>query len=387
MLVVHGKEILLEKIVSKKTKLKDLFIANYLNIDNKYLIDKQEINLEKEIIEIIPKEKLNLSEIIIIIEKIPNDLELRRELYYNPILKALEKPFRILVFNPKEFNIIIKSYSETFIKKIKLDNFSGIYSAYCNSFSHLYISGGENKGKGKNYFWGINKQHFNIKRLKNLRYNKESHTMFFVPKKYIFFIGGNTNETFFYNIHMDNFEDWGPLNKKRIKPCIALVNKSHLYVFDSQQNNKDSEFIEKSNLIKGRVWELLKIVLEERFPMTNFCAAVDYDNNVYLFGGKTKNKELSFLFDSKVKSLTPFEQENSIIVSSDKRFYPIDRYHSALIPNLESDNDNICVIVFNTRIKRFKRIKYNFETEEIIVYKNIESKNQNTYEEKVNGAQ
>jgi hypothetical protein len=127
--------------------------------------------------------------------------------------------------------------------------------------------------------------------MKELLNPKEEHTMFFVPKKYIYFIGGNSQETFMYNISKDSFEEWGALKKKRIKPCVALANKTRLYVFDSQPEKKNVEFIEKCNLAKGRQFELLKVSLSEPFTLTNFSAAVDYSDKIYLFGGKKKIKK------------------------------------------------------------------------------------------------
>ena len=177
----------------------------------------------------------------------------------SPILKPIEKPFRALAFNPKTFHISMKIYPDSAIKNLNLDDFSDAYSSYCNTPKNLYISGG--KGKASKYFWKINKQNYSPDKLKDLLIPKEEHTMFFVPKKYIYFIGGNSQETFMYNIPKNNFEEWGPLKKKRIKPCVALANKTRLYVFDSQPEKKNVEFVEKCNLAKGRQFELLKVSL------------------------------------------------------------------------------------------------------------------------------
>ena len=181
--------------------------------------------------------------------------------------------------------------------------------------------------------------------------------MFFVPKKYVYFIGGNTQETFFYNIIKKDFEDWGPLKKKKIKPCIALANRCHLYAFDCQGDQNNFEFIEKCDLTKGREWELIKVVLSERFPLIDFSSATDYDNKkIYLFGGKRKNKERTFVFDPSNKSLVPYEQENTKSINYDKTFYSVNEYNSASIPNI--DGENMSVLLFNRRKRRFKKLKF-----------------------------
>ena len=355
-------------------------MANHLDPDKTYIMDQRIVDVDKTVLEIVPKSKAHLAEAELIIETSPLDLETRHEIRYDPILKPIEKPFRALAFNPKTFDISMKIYPDSAIKNLNLDDFSDASSAYCNTPKNLYISGG--KGKANKYFWKINKQNYSPDKMKDLLNPKEEHTMFFVPKKYIYFIGGNSQETFMYNISKDSFEEWGPLKKKRIKPCVALANKTRLYVFDSQPEKKNVEFIEKCNLAKGRQFELLKVSLSEPFTLTNFSAAVDYSDKIYLFGGKKKDKEKAFMFDPKDKSLVPFEQENtSLFTNSDKSFLPINDYNAALIPNIEGDKIN--VLVFNRRRKRFRKLKFNPEVEEFIEIKDIQNKDGTPNDEKM----
>ena len=236
VLIVLGGETMLNKIVSKKATIKDILIANNLDPEKTYLIDQRVVDVDKSILEMIPKSKGHVSEAELIIEISPIDLETKHEIRYDPILKPIEKPFRTLAFNPKTFDISMKIYPDSAIKSLNLDQFSDDSSAYCNTPKNLYISGG--KGKTNKFFWKVNKQNYAPDKLKDLMFPKEEHTMFFVPKKYIYFIGGNGQEIFMYNIPKDSFEEWGSLNKKRIKPCLALANKTRLYVFDSQPEKK-----------------------------------------------------------------------------------------------------------------------------------------------------
>ena len=380
VVVMLGGEVLLNKIVSKKTRIRDILIANKLDPDKIYLLDNKEVNVDNTILQASPRDKGHLVEAEFIIEMSPFDLESKHEIRYDPIVRPVEKPFRLLVYNPRTYNLSMKSFLDSYIKSVGLENYLDFSNASCNTSRDLYISGGKNGGKGDVNFWRINKLSYKIDRLKNLKSPKEEHSMFFVPKKYIYFIGGNTQETFFYNILKDQFEDWGPLNKKRIKPCVALANKSRLYVFDAQPNKKNVEFIEKCNLAKGREWELLKVKLSEQFYLTNFSAAVDTDEKIYLFGGRKKPKERTFVFDPKQNSLVPFEQENSSKIGSDKTFYPISDYNSALIPNVVSDEMN--VLIFNRKKRRFKKLRFKPEVEELIDVKEFKPKDKNDNQEK-----
>ena len=234
VIIMQKNEVHFNKIVSKKAKIKEILVSNGLDPDKTYVMDKNPVDVEKTVLEIVPKSKAHLAEAELIIEVLPINVEIRHEIRYDPVLKPVENPFRIYAFSPKSFDITMKNYSNESINKLNLQNFSDQFSGYCNTTKNLYISGGKNGGKGTKDFWRINKQNFGVEKLTDLKINKEQHTMFFVPKNYIYFIGGNTQDTYLYNIPKNNFEDWGKLNKKRIKPCVALTNKYQMYVFDNQ---------------------------------------------------------------------------------------------------------------------------------------------------------
>ena len=60
------------------------------------------------------------------------------------------------------------------------------------------------------------------------------------------------------------------------------------------------------------------------------------------------------------------------MITSDKTFDSINDFNSALIPN--PDGDKLSVLVFNRRRKRFKKLKFSPEVEEIIQFKEIGKK-------------
>ena len=55
--------------------------------------------------------------------------------------------------------------------------------------------------------------------------------MIFVPKKYIYFVGGCTKDTFFYDTSSNLFGEWAPLKQEKTSPALALVNNRYLYAF------------------------------------------------------------------------------------------------------------------------------------------------------------
>ena len=85
----------------KKAKIKDILVANNLDPDKTYLLDQQIVDVEKTILEIVPKTKPHLTEAELIIEISPLDLETKHEIRFDPILKPVENPFRIFAFSPK----------------------------------------------------------------------------------------------------------------------------------------------------------------------------------------------------------------------------------------------------------------------------------------------
>ena len=204
LILVTQKETLLNKIVSKKSTLHDILKEEGLKEAKNYLLFGKPVHLDQKIIDLIPKNYSNLSNIELIIED-KNILLEDDKIYYEKILKPLDDPFKILVFSPNEFNISIKSYPDETIEKFGLKKFSLKSSSYCNTPDNLYISGGSGEdyssvNSGNKHFWKINSIKTNIEKLDDLPIDKQSHSMIYIPKHYIYFIGGN-NKTFFFMIY------------------------------------------------------------------------------------------------------------------------------------------------------------------------------------------
>ena len=370
VIVFLKDEILMNQIVSKKSRLKDIFISGNLDPDGNYIYEGKPLDITKTIIEILPKGSDQLTEVKIFIQAIKLDLEEdTKETYFSPILKPFENPFRILVFTPEEFTTSFKKYPQSTLKHYKLEIFSDTASAYCNTDKGLYISGGKNKGKGTKDFLKVCKYKFTISSLPEIPIRKEFHSMIFVPKNYIYFIGGNSKDTFYFDTNSNIFNSWAPLKQDKISPALALINNRYIYAITEQKNKKKFDFIEKTDLTKLPEWEKINVRLVEPFPMHNFGAAVGNEGRIYFLGGKREKGEKIYCYNTIKNIIEPCGQENSSMKISDKTFYFLNEYNSALIPN--ELRDDIQIILFNRKKHKFKKIHYQKDLEEIIEIKDM----------------
>ena len=350
-------EVILNKIVSKKARIKDILISGNLDPNGNYLFEGRPLDVNKTIFDLIPKDSSIITEVKLFVQTLKLDLqEEGQETYFSPILKPFENPFRILVFSPEEFHSSFKKYPQSTLKHFKLDNFSDTASAYCNSDKGLYISGGKNKGKGTKDFLKICKYQLSIQSLPEIPIRKESHSMIFIPKNYIYFVGGNTKDTFYYDISSNSFENWAPLKQDKISPALAFINNRYLYAFTEQKTKKKLDFIEKTDLTKFPEWEKINFKLLEPFPMHNFGAAVGDDGKIYFLGGRREKSEKIYSYNTLKNVIEPCGQENSSLKISDKTFYFLNEYNSALIPN--ELRDDVQIVLFNRKKNKFKKIHY-----------------------------
>ena len=208
IIIKNETEIITNKIYPKTLSLKSILISEGLPIDINYTIQKSVIDINKPLIDLISKniEELTDLELIIESEDILDISENKQNKLNNPdiqykILRPYQKPFRILCFNSQENNVSIKKYEKQTLEFFGLKDFGLSKSAYCNSFNDLYISHGENKN-----FYKINNIKLNIEKLDDIPWSKKYHSMIYIPNKYIYFIGGNTKATFYYDfIYVINF--------------------------------------------------------------------------------------------------------------------------------------------------------------------------------------
>ena len=142
-----------------------------------------------------------------------------------------------------------------------------MFTAFCNANGCLYFSGGENDqtydpdktvAKYNDFFYidlrelNENNNKIMIRELPNLNESRTWHSMIYVPKKYIFIVGGsNTKSVELYNIETNQLVKDSELNENRSECTLCLVNNMYLYAFYGflihQEYNKT---IERCNLLK-----------------------------------------------------------------------------------------------------------------------------------------
>jgi hypothetical protein len=370
VIVFLKEEVLLNKIVSKKARLREIFISGNLDPNGNYVMDGRPLDVNKTIFELLPKYADQLTDVRLIIHAIKLDLqEDNQEIYFDPVLKPFENPFRILVFSPAEFTTSFKRYPANTLRYYKLDNFSDSASAYCNTDKGLYISGGKNRGKGTKDFLKVCNLKLTIERLPDIPIKKEGHSMVFVPKNYIYFVGGCSKDTFFFDTSSNLFGEWAPLKQEKISPALALVNNRYLYAFSEQKEKKKFDFIERTDLKKIPEWEKITVKVVEPFPMHNFGAAVGNDGRVYFLGGRRDKGEKIYCYNTLKNIIEPCGQENSSLKISDKTFYFLNEYNSALIPN--ELREDVQIVLFNRKKNKFRKVHYEKDLEETIDIKDM----------------
>ena len=364
LIVMSKKEILLNKIVPKNSSIREIFKNEGLKEGKQYTLSGKPLNLDDKVIDIIPKNYNTLSNIELIIEEI-NLLIENNKIYYERLLKPYENPFRVLVFTPNEFDVSIKSYPNETIDLYQLYNYSDDSSSYCNTPKDLYISGGKVKSLGGKSFWRINSVKTNIEKLKDLPLDKENHSMIFIPSRYIYIIGGNNKNTFYYDELFDTFTSWAEMNKPVKKPSLILLNNTFIYSFGEQTENSINDFFERTNLKSNNAsWESL--ILKNQFlPVKDFGVAMSDDNEIYFLGGRKERGEKVYKFNLSTQQIEKCKQENTSLKPTDKNFYPLNDYNYAMIPDSKIDK-NIQVVIFNKKRKKYRKVLYEKNLDETV---------------------
>ena len=200
------------------------------------------------------------------------------------IAKPFSDPFCIFGYIKKEKTV----------KKIKIGRDDmlneleeyGPFSAYCNGNNFLFISGGEKKnGEYLEKFWIIDLKNNGIEVIDMIP--KKNHSMIYLPGDYVFVVGGQDKETFYYDKKINRLFGWKPLNNNRIEPALILVGDI-LYCFDNvNSKNKINNFnFEKTDLRSSdHLWQLCQPKMPD-IPMNQkfFGIAKNEDDLIFIGG-------------------------------------------------------------------------------------------------------
>ena len=358
LIIKNELEIITNKIVPKNLPFKSILISEGLPFDINYSIENKIIDINKPIIELISEKSDELTDVELIIDS-ENILDIsdnqknkldNRNIQYK-ILCPYQKPFRVLSFNSMENSLAIKKYDKETLDFFQLSNFNLSKSSYCNSNNDLYISTGETRN-----FYKINNIKLNIEKLDDIPWPKKYHSMIYIPNKYIYFIGGNTKATFYYDFINKIFKLWAPLKYIEKNPGLVYVNKTYIYSFGHQKKLDDFNFIEFTNIKKRAKWDVINIKLREPFNLKKFACVLSKDEKIYFVGGKEAKNDKIFLFDLKNNEISKTTQINTFMRMNESNFYNINEFTSVVLP--QETNGDIKFIAFNHRTKKFRKLRY-----------------------------
>lgn len=245
------------------------------------------------------------------------------------------------------FHKIEKKLTAEIIKNKKISKFNHL-SSICNGKNILYLSGGDKAGKsGKsdptNYFTSIDLLNTkSINDLPVLSIPRSWHSMIYIPKKYIYIIGGGALETELYDIEKNSIIIDSKMKEIRNECTLFVMNNSILYAFCGL--SVDGSFIttvERCNLRqKERIWSYVNYItadntlFEECFYVGTFFS----ETSLILFAANEdeKNEFSNILFDLEDEdnpTLSYYESGGKIIdIVPEKIFHPIGENTSIMIP-------------------------------------------------------
>ena len=204
--------------------------------------------------------------------------------------KPFSNPFALFTYIKKEKAIKLLKFGNNNILN-ELNDFSSS-SAYCNGNNKLFISGGENsQGEYVKKFWIIDLKTSEIE--SNYMIPKKNHSMISIPRKFVFIVGGQTKQTFYFDTENSKFHGWKALNKKRIEPALILVD-NYLYCFDNMNSSNLNEKLtfEKTNLNSiEHNWELFEPIMPSIKMNQKYFGVVKNNNDIIFIGGNLDTKD------------------------------------------------------------------------------------------------
>ena len=293
--------------------------------------------------------------------------------YHSTITSSLQHISQLLTYNNVLLLFTFHRKTRTFTSKhlpssslqqTHLHLYSPSSSALCNAPNALYISGGDSS---LTHFWKINLTTCaTTSHSDGLPVGKTSHSMIYIPHKYVFIIGGsNDNNVYYYNEDTTLFEQWAALNSAHAEPACALVNDALLYVF-SNDSRSHTLVCERTNLRTQPYWEKVVPKVENKVQQRLFgCCWDGKDEKVLLFGGSECTTECT-------KGVIAYDWKGNMFVETkvkfmecdlkEKTFLPFNDKYSYVLPKIKGKN--VKLVCYNNIAKEFKEIAF-IEDEDI----------------------
>ena len=368
--IYFTKSIIIEKkLFSPNITFKEIIDYFNLNIKpkNNNLELKEKYNYNQKNID----ESTNISDLFDTKANIKNDiLNLYIELIdsndsnwnMNYILKPKNNPFGIILFSFITNSISSEDFQNDMINLNNLDKYHPEFSAYCNSYDSLFISGGiDENGDPIDDFWAINHSlnkrnndninNYQIKHIK-MPSNKKQHSMIYNKEdNSIIIISGNDKKCLNYSINSETFSELPEMNDIHINPAL-LIKNNYLYVFDSFDPKKN--FFEKLDLTKKEKWEKFFPKSFSSYNNQNFsvCESSE-DDKIIILGGENIG-HYTILYDIINNSLLNSNGKDQTSKTKDKNLYRINNYYYANI----CDAKDYSIIVVNTSTNEVQKANF-----------------------------
>jgi hypothetical protein len=330
---------LFDILLEKKSKYAeyDLIVNDKISLSTK---------LNEKIGSIFPKtEKAEVNMLYLgldISDDIKSEYENNTEVIGSPLYNLGEN-FGVLIYFIKD-NI----FRAEIIKNKKLSKFNHL-SSVCNMNNVLFISGGDeqknNTGKTKpiNLFYSIDLLKTNkIEELPSLNTPRCFHSMIYIPKKYIFIVGGGTLDVELYDVKKKEISIDSQMKETRNESTLFVMNNSFLYTFCGiSPEGAFLSTVEKCNLRqKERSWSYVNYAMADNtiFGECFYIGHFFSDSSIILFASNEgdNNEYSNILFDIEYEdspTISYYEGDNKINdVVPEKIFHPVGDGNAIMIP-------------------------------------------------------
>ena len=358
--VYYTPSIIIEKkSFSPKAKFKEIIDYFNLNIKpnnnniklkKKYIYKQAEINESTNIEELIDTKTIKANDIPNIFIELSDSNDTNGNINY--ILKPKNNPFGIISFSFKTHSITLEDFPNDIIQLNNLERYRLEFSAYCQSYESLFISGGSDiNNQPIDDFWEIvhnlnnisddNKieNKYQVKHIK-MPSNKMQHSMLYNKEdNSIIIIGGNDKKCFIYNISTGTFSQMPEMNEIHMSPAL-LIHNNYLYAlgsFDQKIN-----YFEKVDLAKKEKWEKLFPKDYSLYSNKSFgvCQS-SQDDKIIILGGE-RIGYYTILYDIKNNSLLKSKGKDQTSKLNDKTLYKLNNIYCA---NISDTKENSLILV------------------------------------------
>jgi len=268
---------------------------------------------------------------------VPSNIEQYIVINTQLIGKPAINELKYYVYNKNEKNLKIVELSMEQFNLIQI-NFFSRKTVYCNAKNYLFIYEGNNNelnNNNVNYvnnyskFFSINLKNNEITLISPNFPQRFLHSMIFIPKEYIFIIGGkNTKEVLYYIIKEDNnnFEMYPHLLPfELLEPSLITIDNKFLYAFENSTFNLN---IIKTNFISQSSFEIIKLKNSNLIIINQkFFGVVKHKNSILFLGGQMIEQD-NYLS----KTCFEFNYTSEKLKQGQRKFVALDFFEKTFIP-------------------------------------------------------